>query len=200
MPFPSLDIDILVAYKYFSTWKKCRVTAGVLPGMIYQSLWRCISRIIICWKFSDITLESRDLIYIRSDGRHFYFCGVASNIVKPEKLERTCLYSLADQWKPHEKFLSDPEIYGGRFNPPPLGNDVYEKSLGNGGLMRAGSSLINSIANMSYRSRILWRVDFETAKICWANGRFLSKITAQDCDQNERASAWYCLLRVNYFT
>jgi len=29
--FPSLDIDILVALKYFFTWKKGRVTASVLP-------------------------------------------------------------------------------------------------------------------------------------------------------------------------
>jgi len=30
---------------------------------------------VIYRKFSDITLESRNLIYIRSDGRHFNFCG-----------------------------------------------------------------------------------------------------------------------------
>jgi len=31
------------------------------------------------------------------------FIGVASNIVRPEKLERMCLCSLTDRWKPHEK-------------------------------------------------------------------------------------------------
>jgi len=30
---------------------------------------------VIRWTFSDITLESRNLIYIRSDGRHFDFRG-----------------------------------------------------------------------------------------------------------------------------
>jgi len=33
MSFPSLNIDKIVAYKYFFTWKKCRVTASVLLEM-----------------------------------------------------------------------------------------------------------------------------------------------------------------------
>jgi len=31
MLLPSLDIDIIVAYKYLFTWKKCRVTSSVRP-------------------------------------------------------------------------------------------------------------------------------------------------------------------------
>jgi len=41
---------------------------------------------VMCLKFSYIALESCNLIYIQSDGRHFVFVGVTSNIVKTEKL------------------------------------------------------------------------------------------------------------------
>jgi len=40
----------------------------------------------------------------------------------------------------------------------------------------AGSSLINS-RNTRYRSRMLWKHDWEIEEICWANDRFSSKMS-----------------------
>jgi len=56
--------------------------------------------------FSDIMLESRNLIYIWFDGRHFDIVGVASNIVKHKKLERMCFWSLTESYM--KKIISVP--------------------------------------------------------------------------------------------
>ena len=66
-----------------------------------------------------------------------FVVGVARNIVKPETSERMCLCCPTDQCKPHENIIyissGDP---GGSFWPLlTLGNDVYGKSLGDGGLI-----------------------------------------------------------------
>ena len=54
-----------------------------------------------CWRFNDVTFESRHPIYIRSEGRDFdFFCG---RIVKLKASERMCLYFPIDLCKLHEQ-------------------------------------------------------------------------------------------------
>ena len=86
---------------------------------------------VICRKFSDITLESRHPIYIRSDDRHFdFFVNVAWNIVKLETSGRMSLYSLTDKWKPREKILiRSGDLEGGSFCPPPSWARTYTEKV-----------------------------------------------------------------------
>jgi len=70
---------------------------------------------VICQKFSDEMLESRNLIYIQSDGRHFDLCGFGFEYCETWKIRNNVLCSLTDQWKPHEKIPILSSDLGGRF-------------------------------------------------------------------------------------
>jgi len=66
---------------------------------------------VICRKFNDITCESRNLIYIRFDGRHFYLCGRGFEYYETWKIRKNVLvFPLPISENRMKKFPSVPEI------------------------------------------------------------------------------------------
>jgi len=65
---------------------------------------------VICQKFSDITLESRNLIYNRSDGHHFDFCGRGFEYCEILNIRKIVFVPLPMSENCMKKFLSVPEI------------------------------------------------------------------------------------------
>jgi len=89
---------------------------------------------VICQTFSDITLKSRNLIYIRSVGRHFDFWGHGFEYCETWKIRMSVLVFPYRSVKAAWRNSYPSQRYRGTFVPPPLGNDVYGKSLSNGRL------------------------------------------------------------------
>ena len=91
---------------------------------------------VTCRKFSDITLESDHLNYIRPAGRHFYFLWSWLGILCDPRHGEDVLLVLSYRSEKTAGQKSNPfgDLGGVVILLPPLGNGVYKESLGNGGL------------------------------------------------------------------